>query len=109
MTDLGTEVKFDEAAKPGVSNLLRIYSALSGESVPELEQRYEGKGYGAFKKDLAEVVVETLAPIRERTEKMLADEGELDRLLADGAGRAREVARATMATVRERIGFLPPR
>jgi tryptophanyl-tRNA synthetase len=106
VTDLGSEVKADEENKPGVTNLLRIYSALTGETGADLEQRYSGSGYGAFKKELAEVVVESLAPIRERTEKMLADETELDRLLADGAARAGEVARTTMALVRERVGFL---
>jgi tryptophanyl-tRNA synthetase len=108
VTDPGTEVRADEEAKPGVTNLLRIYSALTGESVPGLEQRYAGAGYGTFKKDLGEVVVDTFAPIRERTEKMLADEVLLDRLLAEGAARARSVAAATMAAVRDRIGFLPP-
>jgi tryptophanyl-tRNA synthetase len=107
VTDMGSQVTADDEAKPGVTNLLRIYSALTGTSMDALEQQYAGSGYGAFKKDLAEVVVDALAPIRERTEKMLADEAELDRLLADGAARAREVARATMAMVRERVGFLP--
>ena len=109
VTDTDGEVRADEAAKPGVTNLLRIYSALSGESVAGLEQRYAGAGYGTFKKDLAEVVVgDALAPIRERTEKMLADEAELDRLLAAGAARAREIASRTMGAVRDRVGFLPP-
>jgi tryptophanyl-tRNA synthetase len=107
VTDTGTEVRADEEAKPGVTNLLRIYSALTDESVPSLEQRYAGAGYGTLKKDLAEVVVNALAPIRERTEKMLADEPHLDRLLAHGAARARQVATQTMATVRDRVGFLP--
>lgn len=109
VTDAGTEVKADEPNKPGVTNLLRIYSALTGDSVPELEQRYAGAGYGTFKKDVAEVVVDALAPIRERTEKMLADEPELDRLLAAGAARARQVASQTMSTVRDRVGFLTAR
>ena len=108
VTDAGGEVRADEQAKPGVTNLLRIYSALSGESVAGLEGRYAGAGYGTFKKDLAEVVVGALAPIRERTEKMLADEAGLDRLLAAGAARAREIARRTMGVVRDRVGFLPP-
>jgi tryptophanyl-tRNA synthetase len=108
VTDLGSEVRFDEEGKPGVTNLLRIYSALTGLDVADLEQRYAGAGYGAFKKDLAEVVVDSLAPIRERTEKMLADEAELDRLLAVGAARAREVASQTMVQVRDRVGFLAP-
>ena len=109
VTDMGAEVLADDEAKPGVTNLLRIYAALTGQSLTDLEQRYAGSGYGAFKKDLAEVVVDALAPVRERTEKMLADEAELDRLLADGADRAREVATSTMALVRERVGFLAAR
>lgn len=107
VTDLGSQIKADDEAKPGVTNLLRIYAALAGTPVSELEQRYAGSGYGAFKKDLAEVVVDALAPIRERTAEMLADPAELDRLLGDGASRAREVASQTMATVRDRVGFLP--
>jgi tryptophanyl-tRNA synthetase len=109
VTDMGTQVQADEEAKPGVTNLMRIYAALSGLNMADIEQQYAGQGYGAFKKDLAEAVVDALTPIRERTEKMLADEAELDRLLADGAHRAREVASQTMSVVRDRIGFLPAR
>ncbi|MEW9526963.1 tryptophan--tRNA ligase [Microbispora sp. NPDC049125] len=107
VTDTGSEVVADEENKPGVTNLLRIHSALSGVPVPELEARFAGQGYGTFKKEVAEAVVETFAPIRERTEKLLSDETELDRLLASGAQRARAIARETMAQVRERIGLLP--
>ena len=107
VTDTGSDIRVDDEAKPGITNLLRIYAALTGSGLDELERRYAGTGYGAFKKDLADVVVDTLAPIRERTEKMLADEPELDMLLADGAARAREVASQTMALVRDRVGFLP--
>jgi tryptophanyl-tRNA synthetase len=107
VTDPGSEIRADEEAKPGVTNLLRIYAALSGQSVPSLQELYAGVGYGAFKKDLADLVVDSFAPIRERTEKMLADEADLDRILAHGAARARQVARQTMRTVRDRIGFLP--
>jgi tryptophanyl-tRNA synthetase len=106
VTDSGSEIRSDEQAKPGITNLLRIYSALTGETVASLEQRYAGTGYGPFKKDLAEVVVHAFAPIRERTEKILADEAGLDRLLAHGAARAQRVAGPTMDTVRDRIGFL---
>jgi tryptophanyl-tRNA synthetase len=109
VTDAGGEVRADDQAKPGVTNLLRIYSALGGDSIESLEQRYAGEGYGTFKKDLAQVVVDALAPVRERTEKLLANEAELDALLAVGAARAREIAGATMATVRDRVGFLPAR
>jgi tryptophanyl-tRNA synthetase len=108
VTDTGAEVRADEEAKPGVTNLLRIYSALSGTPVSGLEQQYAGSGYGAFKKDLAEVVAGALAPVRERTAELLADEAGLDKLLAAGAARAREVASGTMASVRELTGFLPP-
>jgi tryptophanyl-tRNA synthetase len=107
VTDAGDEIVADEAAKPGITNLLRIFSALTGESVPDLERRYAGSGYGAFKRDLAEVVAEAFAPIRERTERLLADEAELDAILAKGAQRAHEIAGRTMSVVRDRVGFLP--
>lgn len=109
VTDTDGEVRSDEQAKPGVTNLLRMYSALGGESVESLERRYAGEGYGTFKKDLAEVVIGALAPVRERTEKLLADEAELDGLLAAGADKARVLARRTMRAVMDRVGFLPPR
>jgi tryptophanyl-tRNA synthetase len=107
VTDNEADVRADETAKPGVTNLLRIYSALAGESVASLEQRYAGSGYGTFKKELAEVVVDAFAPIRERTEKLLANEAELDRLLAAGAARAKQIATRTMARARDKVGFLP--
>ncbi len=77
VTDPGSEVRADLEAKPGVTNLLRIYSALSGETVTILEAKYAGAGYGGFKKDLAELVVATFAPIREKTQQILADEAGL--------------------------------
>jgi tryptophanyl-tRNA synthetase len=107
VTDTGSGVQADETNKPGITNLLRIYSALAGETVAGLESRYAGAGYGEFKKDLAEVVVDAFAPIRERTEKMLADEAALDQLLVQGAARAGALARPTMAAVSDRVGFLP--
>ncbi|WP_214408812.1 tryptophan--tRNA ligase [Sphaerisporangium fuscum] len=107
VTDTGSEVVADPENKPGVTNLLRIQSALTGTPIPELEARYAGQGYGTFKKEVAEVVVDAFAPIRERTEKLLADEAELDRLLAVGTRRAEAVARETMEVVRDRVGFLP--
>ena len=106
VTDADGEIRADEEAKPGVTNLLRIYAALTGESVTALAERYAGAGYGAFKKDLAEVVVDALAPIRERTAELLADEAKLDELLAVGASRARAVAQQTMTRVRDRSGLL---
>jgi tryptophanyl-tRNA synthetase len=107
VTDAGREIRFDEAQKPGVSNLLSIFSALSGRSIESLEADYDGRGYGDLKKDVAEVVVDTATPYRDRTLALLADPGELDRILAEGAERAREVASATLARVYDRVGFLP--
>jgi len=105
-TDSGREVRFDSVEKPGISNLLTIYSVLSGIPIPAIEQSYDGKGYGDFKKDLADVVVETFSPIRERTLELLADPAELDRVLGQNADRAAEVAGATLAKVYDRVGFL---
>ena len=107
VTDDGREVRFDEAQKPGISNLLRIFSALSGRSIESLEVDYEGKGYGDFKKDVADIVVDTTTPYRDRTLALMADPAELDRILAEGADRARNVAGTTLARVYDRVGFLP--
>ena len=109
VTDSDTVVRFDETEKPGVSNLLTIYSALTGRSVDDLEKQYAGRGYGDFKGDLADVVVEFVTPFRTRTLELLDDRGELDAVLARGASRAREVASRTLADVYDRVGFLPAR
>ena len=107
VTDSGTEVRFDREEKPGVSNLLTIYGALTGDPVAALEDKYAGRGYGDLKRDLAEVVVEFVTPFRDRTLALLEDRAVLDEVLADGAERAREVADRTLADVVERVGFLP--
>jgi tryptophanyl-tRNA synthetase len=106
VTDPGSEVRADPEAKPGVTNLLRIYSALSGEPVATLEAKYQGTGYGGFKKDLAELVVASFAPIREKTRQIMADAAGLDRVLAHGAAQAHQVAAQTMTAVRDRMGLL---
>jgi tryptophanyl-tRNA synthetase len=106
VTDSDTVVRFDEAEKPGVSNLLTIFSALTGRSVDDLVASYDGKGYGDFKGDLAEVVVEFVTPFRDRTNELLADQAELDAILRSGAERARAVASRTLADVYDRVGFL---
>ncbi|MEV1009474.1 tryptophan--tRNA ligase [Streptomyces sp. NPDC049881] len=108
VTDTGTEVRYDRVAKPGVSNLLAIYSALTGLTVQELEQKFEGRLYGALKTEVAEVFTEWVAPFRDRTLGFLDDPAELDRLLARGAAKAREMAAPTLDAVYERVGFLPP-
>lgn len=107
VTDAGTDIRFAPAEKPGISNLLAIYSALSGRSISALEADYAGRMYGHLKVDLADVVVGALAPIRERTENLLSDPAELDRLLAKGAEKARWLAAPTLADVYARLGFLP--
>ena len=109
VTDTGREIRFDVAEKAGVSNLLTIFSVLSERSIPALEAEYDGRGYGDFKKDLAEVVVETFAPIRARALELLADPAELDRVLGGNADRAARIADNTLATVYDRIGLLPKR
>jgi tryptophanyl-tRNA synthetase len=108
VTDSETEIRFDREAKPGVSNLLSIHSALSGEKVEALEASFEGRGYGDLKSEVAEVVLETLGPVRERTQELLDDRTELDRILADGAATAGAVAEATLRDVYDRVGFLSP-
>jgi tryptophanyl-tRNA synthetase len=106
VTDLDGEIRFDREAKPGVSNLLGLYSALTDTPVSGLVERLAGSGYGTLKTELAEVMVESLRPIRERAEALLADTAELDRLLARGADRANEQAEQTLATVYDRLGFV---
>ena len=108
VTDTGREIRFDPQAKPGVSNLLVIYAALTGRKVAEIEGDYVGRGYGDLKKDLAEVVAGVVAPLRERVRAYLDDPAELDRVLARGAERARSVAAQTLDTAYDRIGFLRP-
>jgi tryptophanyl-tRNA synthetase len=107
VTDTGREVRYDPENKPGVSNLLTIYSALSGRDVSAIEADYAGRGYGDLKKDLAEVVTSTLGPVRERALALLESPDTLDEILAEGARRARERAGATLERVYDRVGFLP--
>jgi len=106
-TDSDGSVRFDSAEKPGISNLLTIYSVLSGQSINSLETEYAGRGYGDFKKGLAEVVTGTFDPIRARALELLDDPAELDRILARNADRAAEIADATLAKAYDRMGFLP--
>jgi tryptophanyl-tRNA synthetase len=107
VTDSGTEVRFDEVDKPGISNLLTIYATLTGCRVDDVARDYAGRGYGQLKKDLGEVVVDFVTPIQERFARIIDDDEGLDAVLARGAGRARAVAGETMDRVRERVGLLP--
>jgi len=107
VTDSGREVRYDAEHKPGVSNLLTIYSALTGSSICDVERAYVGRGYGDLKKELAEVLLDFVAPFRSRTLGLLDDRDELRDILAAGAERARAVAAATLADVYDRVGFIP--
>ncbi|AXQ56873.1 tryptophan--tRNA ligase [Streptomyces koyangensis] len=107
VTDTGSEIRFDRAEKAGVSNLLSILSTLSGATIAELEEKYTGKGYGALKTDLAEVMVDFVTPFRERTQAYLDDPETLDAILAAGAEKARAVAAETLAQTYDRLGLVP--
>ncbi|MFB4196557.1 tryptophan--tRNA ligase [Streptomyces carpaticus] len=109
VTDTGTEIRYDPQGKPGISNLLVIHSALTGTTVPQLEEKFAGQLYGALKTELAGIVADWVTPFRERTQEFLADPAELDALLAKGAAKAREVAAESLATAYDRVGLLPPR
>jgi tryptophanyl-tRNA synthetase len=106
VTDSGRDVVFDTENKAGVSNLLTIHSALTGRKISEIEDEYAGRGYGDFKKDLAELVVEFVTPFRERTLGYLGDPAQLDAILADGAERARAVTVPTLELAYDRLGFV---
>jgi tryptophanyl-tRNA synthetase (EC 6.1.1.2) len=110
VTDSFNEIRFsDEPERAGVNNLLQIYELLTGRSRPEIEAHFAGKGYGVLKRELAEVVIEALRPIRERYYELMDDPAELDRILAIGAEQARAVAEPKMTLILERVGFVLPK
>ncbi len=109
VTDSEREIRFDTNAKPGVSNLLSIQSAVTGVDIDKLVDGYAGRGYGDLKKDTAEAVVEFVSPIKARVDELTADLAELEAVLALGAERANEVAAKTVQRVYDRLGFLPQR
>ena len=106
VTDSEREIRYDPEAKPGVSNLLTIQSAVTGTDIDKLVEGYAGRGYGDLKKDTADAVVEFVTPIKTRVDELLADTTELEGLLAAGATRATEVSAKTLQRVYERLGFL---
>ena len=106
VTDDEGSVRYDREAKPGVSNLLVIYSALTGREMGSIEDEYAGRGYGDFKKGLAEVVVGEFEPVRTRALELLDDPAELDRALGVNAERAAAVADRTLADVYDKMGLL---
>lgn len=110
-TDSGREIVFTEdPAKAGVNNLLEIYEQFTGQSRPEIEAHFAtARGYGDLKKEVAEVVVEGLRPIRERYQQIMSDPGELDRLLAIGAEKARSIAAPKLDDIKQKVGFILPK
>jgi tryptophanyl-tRNA synthetase len=106
VTDSEKEIRHDPEAKAGISNLLEIMSVATGNAVPELEDRYDGAGYGQFKEDVGEAVVALLVPIQERYQQLRADERELQRLLAVGAEKARRASEPTLEAMYDRMGFV---
>ncbi|HVB26534.1 MAG TPA: tryptophan--tRNA ligase [Mycobacteriales bacterium] len=107
VTDTGTDVRADAQAKPGITNLLTIYSVLTGTAVADLERQYDGRGYGALKSELADAVVSLAIPFQERTRGIMDDRAALDAILSRGAQRACAAAEETLEIVRDRIGFVP--
>jgi tryptophanyl-tRNA synthetase len=108
VTDSGSEIRFDPEGKPGISNLLTIYSALTGRAVSDLEEEYAGQGYGVLKGDLADVVVDVVTPFRDRALELLADQDHLLDVLRRGREQAGAVATATLRDVYQRVGFVAP-
>jgi tryptophanyl-tRNA synthetase len=105
VTDSGSEVRYDEANKPAISNLMNIYALFARMTLDEVERRYEGKGYGDFKQELGEIVVEGLAPIQQRLAELEAAPEEVARLIEDGRAQAHALARPKMELVREVTGL----
>jgi tryptophanyl-tRNA synthetase len=103
-TDSLKEIRFDES-RPGINNLLTIYHAFTGENQKEIESKFEGKGYGDFKKALAEVVIEALRPLQERYKALTTEPGHIDGILREGAAKARPLAEKTLAEVKKKVGL----
>src|SRR5210317_752772 len=109
VTDTDGEIRFDREAKPGVSNLLGIFSAVTGKSMESIETEFAGKGYGDLKGAVADAVVALTEPMQARTKELLSDSAQLDRLLALGAEKASEIAEQTLSVVYQKLGFIPRR
>jgi tryptophanyl-tRNA synthetase len=105
VTDLRREIKYDQKKKPGISNLLKIYSLFSQKSISKLEREFKGKGYEEFKRNLAEILIKSLEPLREKRKELLKREKFIKEILKDGAERARKIAKSTMKEVKKKIGL----
>lgn len=106
VTDTGKTIKYDPKAKPGVSNLLTIYSAFSGKSIPDLEKKFKNKGYADFKKSLAELLIGSLEPLRRKRKELLQREVYLQEILEQGRKKAQSIAISTMEEVKKKMGLI---
>ena len=107
VTDSDACVRFAPENKPGVSNLMAIYSTITGQTMEEIEQEFEGKGYGDFKPAVAEAVIEELRPIQERFRQFIGDKAYLEQCYKDNAPKAQRIARKTLQKVMKKVGYLP--
>jgi tryptophanyl-tRNA synthetase len=106
VADSGRDVRHDPESKPGISNLIELMTVATGETIPEIEARFDGEGYGAFKQEVGEALIELLAPIQSRYRELRSDPAELSRLLSVGADKAREASAPTLEAMYERMGFV---
>ncbi|NLJ40780.1 MAG: tryptophan--tRNA ligase [Clostridiales bacterium] len=107
VTDSERIIRYDEKDKPGISNLMSIYASVVGKSYKEIEEEFQGKGYGDFKQRVGEAVAETLKPIQEKHRELMADKGYLDNIMKDGAERAENLSYRTLRKVYKKIGLVP--
>jgi tryptophanyl-tRNA synthetase len=105
VTDSGSEVRYDPAEKPGISNLIELMTVVTGDSIQDVEARYDGSGYGNFKGEVADAIVALLEPIQARYREVRGDPDELRRLLSMGAEKARALSAPTLSLMYERLGF----
>ncbi len=109
VTDSGTDIRYDEVSRPGLANLISLYSSLSGMDTPTVENHFAGKQYSVLKKDLADLIVETLIPIQETYHSIIQDKDYLESILFNGANTAKYLARRTMSKVYRKVGFVVPK
>jgi tryptophanyl-tRNA synthetase len=105
VTDSGSDVRYDPGEKPGISNLIELLTVVTGDSIKDVEARYDGSGYGQFKADVGDAIVELLGPIQTRYHELRSDPAELQRLLEMGAEKARASSAPTLSLMYERLGF----
>ncbi len=106
VTDAGKQIKYDENKKPGISNLLTIYSLFSGQGIKELEKKFKGKGYAEFKKSLADLLINSLEPLQRKRKELLTREVYVKEILEQGRKRAQIIVQSTMTEVKKKMGLI---